>query len=192
MRRSLSYILVLLFCVGCQNTEPAAYTVKIIPEYDFELTPLQQGLKLFGEYESIKGKPNPSLNDLIRRFIPNGDISTTPWCSAFIVECTLVTGYENTQSLAARSWLNVGECSMADPKPGDIVVLWRESKDSWKGHVGFWIKEKDGEVLIYGGNQGDRVTFMWYDSSRILGIRRLSKTNNNSQYKGMEFREISR
>lgn len=191
MRRyinNLLFLFVALILSGCVNdVADSEYRVTIIPTYDYEITPLQQGLKLFGERESYNGVSNSKLSNLVKRFIPSADISSTPWCSAFVIECALATGRENSNSLAARSWLGVGECSIDNPRPGDVCVLWRESKSSWKGHVGFFIRynEAKTKVLLYGGNQGDQASFRWYHSSRILGIRRLRKSaiiRNKSKY----------
>jgi hypothetical protein len=56
---------------------------------------------------------------------------------------------------------------------GDIVVFWRESIKSWKGHVGFYIREKDGWIYTLGGNQANQVKISAYPKSRVLSYRRL-------------------
>ena len=80
----------------------------------------------------------------------------TAWCSAYANWVAKVAGYEYSGSLTARSWLGVGE-STDEPQPGDVVVLWRESPSSWKGHVGFYIKETRRYVYVLGGNQRNSV-----------------------------------
>ena len=173
-------IFIILLFTGCTVDDQSSYKVTIQPSYDFDITPLQQGLKLFGEYERVGTKSNSWLDDMVKRFYPQGDVKTTPWCSAFINEATLATGYESSMSLSARSWAKIGESCLGHERPGDIAVLWRESKSSWKGHVAFFIRynENKSEVLLYGGNQGNRVTFMWYDASRILDVRRVKQVRN--------------
>lgn len=96
------------------------------------------------------------------------------WCSAFINWCAKASGYEYTGALNARSWLAVGRIS-DKPEMGDIVILWRESKQSWKGHVGILIKELEDSVLILGGNQGNEVSIKAYPKERVLSIRKLRK-----------------
>lgn len=100
----------------------------------------------------------------------------TAWCSAFVNHCARATGYELTGKLNARSWLNVGKAvSREMAKPGDVVVLWRVSPRSWKGHVAFLhhFNEKTGKVYLLGGNQNNMVNVSGYPASRILSIRRL-------------------
>ncbi len=98
----------------------------------------------------------------------------TAWCSIFINWCAKIAGKERTGKMTARSWLNVGEDSL-NPKPGDVVVLWRESPDSWKGHVGLFIGYSDDceHVYLLGGNQNNSVCIKKYPSDRILNIKRL-------------------
>jgi len=96
----------------------------------------------------------------------------TAWCSAFINYVAIQSGAENTGALNARSWLKVGT-PVFDPKPGDICILWRESRDSWKGHVGIFMEENRHTICLLGGNQSNRVKTSWYPKRRLLGYRRL-------------------
>ncbi len=43
------------------------------------------------------------------------------------------------------------------PEFGDVVVFWRERRDSWKGHVGFFhgFSQDGTRVYCLGGNQGN-------------------------------------
>lgn len=99
----------------------------------------------------------------------------TAWCSAFANWVAMMAGMERTGALNARSWLKIGEV-VHDPIPGDVVVFWRESPDSWKGHVGFYINETKDGIWVLGGNQGNRVTIHAYPKKRLLKFIRLSKT----------------
>lgn len=98
----------------------------------------------------------------------------TAWCSAFVNWCAKECGYEYTKSLAARSWLKIGKATKT-PKRGDVVVFWRESRQSWKGHVGLFVKERDGMIYVLGGNQGNQVNIKAYPASRLLEYRTLKK-----------------
>lgn len=97
----------------------------------------------------------------------------TAWCSAFINWCAMKAGYERSGKLNARSWLKVGQS--CKPEMGCLVVLWRESKESWKGHVGFLVRETIEYVYILGGNQTDQVKVTAYPKSRVLSYRKLLK-----------------
>lgn len=102
----------------------------------------------------------------------------TAWCSAFVNWVSKTENYSYSGKLNARSWLNVGE-STALPEQGDVVVLWRESPSSWKGHVGFFVKQTKRYVYILGGNQNSRVSIKAYPKSRVLDYRKLSKHVEN-------------
>jgi uncharacterized protein (TIGR02594 family) len=96
----------------------------------------------------------------------------TAWCSAFINWCALRGGYKRSNKLNARSWLKVGK-ETKDPVMGDICVFWRESPDSWKGHVGLYAGEKDNIIYVLGGNQNNMVCIKAYPKARLLGYRNI-------------------
>lgn len=98
----------------------------------------------------------------------------TAWCSAFINYCAQKAGFESSGKLDARSWLKVGR-KTSKPKVGDIVVFWRGVKNGWQGHVGFFIREKDGFIYTLGGNQSNKVRIAAYEAHRLLGYRTLKK-----------------
>ena len=98
----------------------------------------------------------------------------TGWCSAFINYLAKVNGYEYSGKLNARSWLDTG-VEMKLPTVGDIVVLWRESPESWKGHVGMFARHDGVNIWVLGGNQGNAVNISPYPMGRLLGYRRLRK-----------------
>jgi len=102
----------------------------------------------------------------------------TPWCSAFVNWVCMKANVETSNKLNARSWLNVGD-SIETPRKGDIVVLWRDKPNSWKGHVGFFIKETEKHVYILGGNQSNRVNITSYPKYRLLDYRRPRELNIN-------------
>ena len=91
---------------------------------------------------------------------------STAWCSAFVNWCAKVSGLEYSGKLNARSWLNLG--AKCDIKDADIVVLWRVSPDSWKGHVAIPIREDDNYIWCLGGNQSNMVMISAYPKDRIL------------------------
>ena len=125
--------------------------------------------------KEISGKQdNP---EVIKYFEVTGHGSLhdeTAWCSAFINYLAKKSGLEYTGKLNARSWLHVGE-KIDSPQKGDIVIFWRESIQSWKGHVAIYIKEQNGYVYVLGGNQNNQVQISAYPKSRVLGYRRLNK-----------------
>lgn len=100
--------------------------------------------------------------------ITQGD--ETPWCSAFVNWVMRQGWIQGTDSLAARSWLTWGS-RLQVPEFGAVGVLWRESPDSWKGHVGFVLGATDQDVYLLGGNQGNAVSIRAYSRRRVLDWR---------------------
>ncbi|NRA69261.1 MAG: TIGR02594 family protein [Pseudobacteriovorax sp.] len=97
------------------------------------------------------------------------------WCGLFIGWCMIQIGLEIPDSpQVARRYLKIGE-SVENPQVGDLVIFWRESKKSWKGHVGIFVREDHEARRIYclGGNQSNLVNITAYDSRKVLGFRRL-------------------
>ena len=104
----------------------------------------------------------------------------TSWCSAFVNWCAIGTGHEHTRKLDARSWLKIGEPIEKFQHAGDIVVLWRVSRQDWRGHVGIYVNEDDENIWILGGNQSNSVCIKPYPKSRLLGYRRLKHDRYNT------------
>ncbi|MEZ5007223.1 MAG: TIGR02594 family protein [Chitinophagales bacterium] len=101
------------------------------------------------------------------------------WCSIFANWCALQANLPMSNAANARSWLNIGR-KTSFPVPGDVAVLWRESRTSWMGHVGFFMGfSHDGkDVFVLGGNQNDEVNISKYDIDRVLEFRRLKDEDN--------------
>ena len=57
------------------------------------------------------------------------------------------------------------------PQFGSTLVFWRESRESFKGHVGFYWAEDDLNYHVLGGNQSDSVSVARVRKSRLLGAR---------------------
>lgn len=97
----------------------------------------------------------------------------TAWCAAFMNWCFWKAGLKVPGTLAARSFLTVGKRTLA-PKIGDIVVLWRGTKEGPFGHVGFFIREENGLIYILGGNQSNAVNITPFSKSQLLDYRRIA------------------
>jgi hypothetical protein len=54
---------------------------------------------------------------------------------------------------------------------GCITVLYRDDPDSWKGHVGFFLRADSESVYLFGGNQLGRVCENAYPRESVLGYR---------------------
>ena len=132
-----------------------------------------QALTQFGVKEIVGDKHNDQVLDYFKvaghEWVKNDELA---WCSAFINWCAIKSGFEYTGELNARSWLLVGE-KVDVPTISDIVILWRKSKDSIYGHVGFYVNETDTHINILGGNQSNKVKISAYPKTQLLEYRRV-------------------
>lgn len=137
-----------------------------------DYSPFLMGLTQYGIREWKEGS-NP---EILKFFHAIGQTwiyeDETAWCSAFLNWCCLMTGKDYSGKLTARSWLNVGR-EVKNPITGDVVIFWREDKDSWKGHVGFYVKQDFHFIYVLGGNQDNEVCIKKYPKIRLLGYRRI-------------------
>lgn len=95
----------------------------------------------------------------------------TAWCAAFVGGVLEEAGIKSSRSASARSYLTHGS-KIEKPAVGCIVVFWRGSKEGWSGHVGFVVgRDQNGNLMVLGGNQGDKVSIKPFGKDRILGYR---------------------
>jgi uncharacterized protein (TIGR02594 family) len=92
------------------------------------------------------------------------------WCSSFVNWSLAKAGIAGTRSALARSWLEWGD-ALDLPIPGCIAVLWREQPTSWRGHVGYYLRQDEEFVYLLGGNQLGQVREHFYPKSSVLGYR---------------------
>jgi len=100
------------------------------------------------------------------------------YCAAKMCQWHEETGHTSPRAPNARSWLKWGK-EVKTPKIGDVVIEWRESIRSWKGHVTLYAGpgSKPGTYLALGANQEDRstgedITIQERSLDRVLGYRR--------------------
>lgn len=134
---------------------------------------LEIALKEYGTQEFVGSDHN---SEVLKYFSEAGfnfiKDDETAWCSAFINWCALKANKDRSKKLNARSWLKVG-CQTYSPEIGDIAVFWRDSPESWKGHVGLFIRSHEGWVYVLGGNQNNQVGIKAYPESQLLQYRKL-------------------
>jgi uncharacterized protein (TIGR02594 family) len=137
---------------------------------------IEEAFKLYGQKEITGGSDNPEIIKLFDELGFNGkDLKDeTSWCAAFVNAMLKRANLPYQRKLNARSFLMLGE-KTETPSFGDIVVFWRESKTSWKGHVGFYINEDESYINVLGGNQSNMVKISPYQKSRLLEYRRIKK-----------------
>lgn len=120
-------------------------------------------------YSGPENNPNvvKYFTEIGASWVRDDDIA---WCAAFLNWCLMKANLPYTKSLLAREFLKYGK-ETNTPVLGDIVVLWRISKDSPWGHAGFYVAEGKSTVYILGGNQSNRVSIEVYPKTQILGYR---------------------
>ncbi len=135
---------------------------------------IQTALSQYGIREIVGENHNKEVlkyfHDIGQEWVKEDE---TAWCSAFANWVCHQVCAERSDKLNARSWLDVGE-SVEVAEIGDVVVLWRESQNSWKGHVGFFISQTEKDIYILGGNQNNQVNIKPYPQNRLLQYRRLT------------------
>jgi uncharacterized protein (TIGR02594 family) len=95
-----------------------------------------------------------------------------PWCGLFVAHCVGATLPEEvlpSNPLGARNWTKFGK--HCEPGLGAILVFWRESRQSGKGHVGFYNGEDSAAYHVLGGNQSDSVSIARVGKDRLLDAR---------------------
>lgn len=113
----------------------------------------------------------------VRKYLrPTGLPEGNPWCAAFVSWCFLeaCNGAQADMPFpymaGARNVFN--KCRQLgfqtlDPQPGDLIIWWRESLHSGKGHIGFVESVKDGFVYTIEGNKTPKVARFKYVIGRI-------------------------
>jgi len=116
------------------------------------------------------GQSNPRITEYHEGTNIRGYDDKASWCSSFVDWCLARAGIAGTGSALARSWLDWGE-PLAEPRVGCVAVLYRDDPNSWKGHVGFFLRIADGRIHLLGGNQLEQVREHDYPLESVLGYR---------------------
>jgi len=133
-------------------------------------------------YLGLKEYPGAKHNELILEFAAIVGHSwvkddETPWCASFVGAVLAQVGLPHTGKLNARSYLTWGDAvALEDAEVGDVVVFWRGSPSAATGHVGFYAgRANNGDIIVLGGNQGNKVSKTPYPEDRLLAVRRAPK-----------------
>jgi len=97
------------------------------------------------------------------------------WCALWVNWVLWKAGARYLKTLVARQMAHLPfHIHEDDVIAGDVVILWRESIQSWQGHVGFFVNknESNGTIRLIGGNQNNMVKISEYSKDRILYVRR--------------------
>lgn len=130
-------------------------------------------LKELGTYEWAEGS-NPKVDAYFDEVGYPTFTDDTAWCAAFVGAMLKRAGFPHTGKLNARSYLDWGNpVELDNAEVGDVVILWRNTRNSWQGHVGFYVDSDGKDVTLIGGNQNNQVNEQTYPRDRVLGVRRM-------------------
>jgi uncharacterized protein (TIGR02594 family) len=132
---------------------------------------LKLGLHEWGQHGVAGPESNPKIlyyfSDIGHTWVKDDD---TPWCAAFLNWLLKKADLPHTGKLNARSFLQWGK-KTDQPKIGDVVVLWRISKESAYGHCGLYVNQDENNIFILGGNQSNQVNIYPFPKYRLLEYR---------------------
>lgn len=146
-----------------------------------EVSAYEIAQRFVGTDEVPGATANPQILAMLRLDDAWPDDDAVPWCSAFANYVAWLLRLPRSKSLAARSWLTVGQViSLELAEPGfDVVIFRRTARQPGAdvldapGHVGFYAGTEGQMILVLGGNQSDSVSIAPYAKSNLLGVRRL-------------------
>ncbi|MFS4439565.1 TIGR02594 family protein [Paracoccaceae bacterium GXU_MW_L88] len=133
-------------------------------------------MQYIGVEEVIGSANNPTIMKWAEDLNIRYDGDDVPWCGLFVAAMLRSESPDAPLPklvLRARAYLDVNK--VIDPsnaKIGDMVIFWRESMESGKGHVGFYMGKAKDQIFVLGGNQRDSVSIQLYSATRLLGVRR--------------------
>lgn len=129
---------------------------------------ITEAKKHLGLSEIAGPKHNPTIVNWLIKLGAWWRDDETPWCGVFVAAVFKECGIENPKAFyRAKAWADWG-APLTVPILGCVVVLGRDGG----GHVGFVVgKTPDGQLLILGGNQGNKVSVRAFDTSRVLAYR---------------------
>jgi uncharacterized protein (TIGR02594 family) len=133
---------------------------------------LDEATRLLGLKEVAGSGSNPQILEMAKDLdIDYGD-DDIPWCGLFVSHCIAATLADEplpANPLGARNWGKFGKPSQ--PALGAVLVFWREKRDGWKGHVGFYAGQSAKAFKVLGGNQSNQVSYANIDKNRLLSAR---------------------
>jgi hypothetical protein len=122
----------------------------------------------------------------VKKYLNGLAAEGSSWCAAFVSYCFAssycpmpfdytVSARDLFNQFKSKGWVLQRDKTLI-PSPGDLVFWWRESPQSWKGHVGFVHHSFGGRLFTIEGNRTSKVdTFSYYLKSidQLLGFGRV-------------------
>lgn len=147
-------------------------------------TTLQDKIVIIAQKEIGKGEiiANNKGKDITRYFQGKREGA---WCCVFVSWVLSESDIsELGYNVSSRKLFNKARelgWVVEHPQKGDLIVFWRENKNSWKGHIGIIERVSCGEIISIEGNVGKfpskvkRVKYPRYATPRLLGFIRISE-----------------
>lgn len=129
--------------------------------------------------EGAKEIGGENKGEWVKKYLHNLAPEGSSWCAAFVSYCYYQSGLKPFRyAISARGLLNelrqknwsYERSGKVTPKPGDIVIWWRGSKDSWQGHAGLVHHFANGILYTIEGNRTSKVEGFCY---KFMTMRRL-------------------
>lgn len=135
-----------------------------------------------GEREWPGKATNPVIAQHFRdaEYPPGITNDETAGCAAAVSSWLKRSGFAYLRTVSARRYhdKNYG-IEIKDPEVGCIGVMWRESPNSWKGHIGVVVGWTATHIKLRGANQWSKelrksceINESWYPRKRFLSFRR--------------------
>jgi uncharacterized protein (TIGR02594 family) len=139
-----------------------------------QITPFEVASRFIGIKEIAGEMNNPHILAMLKLDMDWPSQDEVPWCSAFLNYICWLLHISRSKSLMARSWLDIGTAiQLVNAQAGpDVVILSRGTNPAF-GHVGFYAGFDGERIHLLGGNQNDSVNVSPYNTSRVIGVRRL-------------------
>lgn len=133
-----------------------------------ELSWIGEARKHIGLRETKGSKHNSLILSWLQKLGAWWANDEVPWCGVFVAECLRVGSRALPKHwYRASDYLNWGT-RLDQPCYGCVVVFTRQGG----GHVGFVVgKDKQGNLMVLGGNQGDAVSIAPFNIGRVSGYR---------------------
>ena len=108
---------------------------------------------------------NPVIQSWLHKLRAWWNDDETPWCGVFVAACMDTAGIALPKYwMRAKAWADWGS-RLSAPVAGCIVVFERQGG----GHVGFVVgRTAKGNLMVLGGNQGNRVSIAPFDRARAV------------------------
>lgn len=127
----------------------------------------------FGTLEYPGPDNNPRILEYFKKVSGGHKSDSIQWCAAGLNFALINAGYEGTGSPIARKFNGWG-VKLEEPQKGCIVVMWRESRNSWQGHVTLFESWVDAEKTMFFGlgfNQQNKVGIDLFRTETVLSYR---------------------